>query len=130
MPGGETVLQYYITAHGQTQLHVNRVCSFHFFDVFIVLKEIPLIFGGGRVVRRCWVNFQCRGVLLTWITLGQGPIVLAVGAGGCCLDIFSLIFVSSSQQLVLCCLVGLESRSVHHHVSDYIFFILLGPFSV
>ena len=22
--------------------------------------------GGGRVVRRCWVNFQCRGVLLIW----------------------------------------------------------------
>ena len=48
--------------------------------------------GGGRVVRRCWVNFQCRGVLLTWITVGQGPIVLAVGAGGGCLDIFSLIY--------------------------------------
>ena len=47
---------------------------------------------GGRVVRRCWVNFQCRGVLLTWITVGQGPIVLAVGAGGGCLDIFSLIY--------------------------------------
>ena len=44
--------------------------------------------GGGRVVRRCWVNFQCRGVLLIWITVGQGPIVLAVGAGGGCLDIF------------------------------------------
>ena len=44
------------------------------------------------MVRRCWVNFQCRGVLLTWITVGQGPIVLAVGAGGCCLDIFSLIY--------------------------------------
>ena len=28
------------------------------------------------------VNFQCRGVLLIWITVGQGPIVLAVGAGG------------------------------------------------
>ena len=37
--------------------------------------------GGGRVVRRCRVNFQCRGVLLSWITVGQGPIVLAVGAG-------------------------------------------------
>ena len=37
--------------------------------------------GGGRVVRRCWVNFR-----------GQGPIVLAVGAGGGCLDIFSLIY--------------------------------------
>ena len=39
----------------------------------------------------CWVNFQCRGVLLVWITVGQGPIVLAVGAGGGCLDIFSLV---------------------------------------
>ena len=28
--------------------------------------------GGGRLVRRCWVNFQCRGVLLIWIILGQG----------------------------------------------------------
>ena len=37
---------------------------------------------GGRVVRRCWVNFQCWGVLLTWIIVGQGPTVLAVGAGG------------------------------------------------
>ena len=44
------------------------------------------------MVRRCWVNFQCRGVPLTWITVGQGPIVLAVGAGGGCLDIFSLIY--------------------------------------
>ena len=44
------------------------------------------------MVRRCWVNFQCRGVLLTWITVGKGPIVLAVGAGGGCLDIFSLIY--------------------------------------
>ena len=47
---------------------------------------------GGRVVRRCWVNFQCQGVLLTWITEGQGPIVLPVGAGGGCLDICSLIY--------------------------------------
>ena len=40
------------------------------------------------MVRRCWVNFQCRGVLLLWIIVGQGPIVLAVGAGAGCLDIF------------------------------------------
>ena len=46
--------------------------------------------GGGRVVRRCWVNFQCRGVLLIWILVVQGPIALAIGAGGGCLDIFSL----------------------------------------
>ena len=43
-------------------------------------------------MQRCWVNFQCRGVLLTWITVGQGHIVLAVGAGGGGLDIFSPIY--------------------------------------
>ena len=50
--------------------------------------------GGGWMVRRC--DFQCRGVLLIWIIVGQGPIVLAVGAGGGCLGIFfshlSLLF--------------------------------------
>ena len=54
--------------------------------------KISFLAGGGRVVRRCWVNFQCRGVLLLWIIVGQGPIALAVGAGGGCLDIFSLIY--------------------------------------
>ena len=35
----------------------------------------------------CWVNFQCRGVLLVWMIVGQGPNALAVGAGGGGLDI-------------------------------------------
>ena len=43
------------------------------------------------ITRRCWVNFQCWGVLLVCMIVGQGPIALAVGAGGGCLDIFSLI---------------------------------------
>ena len=47
---------------------------------------------GGRVVRWCWVNFQCQSVLLIWIRVGQGPTTLAVGAGGGCLDIFSLFY--------------------------------------
>ena len=51
--------------------------------------------GVGRVVRRCCVNFQCRGVLLIWIMVGQGPIALAVGAGGGCFDIFSLVYLFS-----------------------------------
>ena len=41
-------------------------------------------------------NFQCRGVLLVWIRVGQGPTALAVGAGGGCLDIFTLICPFSS----------------------------------
>ena len=82
------------------------------------------LLGAGRVVRRCWVNFQCRGVLqiwitvgqgvvgwsggamvlgklpvpgrpTIWITVGQGPTALAVGAGGGCLDIFTLLYLFS-----------------------------------
>ena len=53
--------------------------------------------GGGRVVRRCWVNLQGRGVLLICIIVGQGPIAHVVEAGGGCLDIFSLICHSSFQ---------------------------------
>ena len=29
---------------------------------------------------------------IIWIRVGQGPSVLAVGAGGGCLDIFSLVY--------------------------------------
>ena len=55
------------------------------------------------MVRRCWVNFQCRGVLLICITVGQGPVALAVGASGGYLDIFlssitSLFFLSLSER--------------------------------
>ena len=61
-----------------------------------IQMTFPMKVGGGRVVRRCRVNFQCQGVLLTWLTVGQGPIVLSVGAGWGCLDIFfshlSLLF--------------------------------------
>ena len=43
------------------------------------------------MVQWCWVNFQCWGVILIWIKVGQGPTTLAVGAGGGCLDFsFSL----------------------------------------
>ena len=45
------------------------------------------------MVPRCCVNFQCRGVPLIWIIVGQGPIALAVGAGGGCLDVFSLVYL-------------------------------------
>ena len=51
--------------------------------------------GGGRVERRCWINLQCRGVLQVWTIEGQRPIALALGAGGGCLDIFSLVYLFS-----------------------------------
>ena len=64
----------------------------HMLQAIVFSPFAHLLHRDGRVVRRCWVNFQCRGVLLIWIIVGQGPIALAVGAGGGCLDIFSLIY--------------------------------------
>ena len=46
-------------------------------------------------------NFQCRGVLLIWIVVGQGPTVLAVGAGGSCLDIFSSPEPKAAGELIV-----------------------------
>ena len=40
-------------------------------------------------------NFQCQVVLLIWITVGQGPTVLAVGAGASCGDFFFLSSIIS-----------------------------------
>ena len=53
------------------------------------------------MVRWNWINFQCWGVLLIWITVGQGPTVLAVSAGGGCLDIFLSSILSLSLSLSL-----------------------------
>ena len=36
-----------------------------------------------------------------WMIVGQGPIALAVGAGGDCLDIFSLLYPFSLPSLSL-----------------------------
>ena len=44
------------------------------------------------MVRWCWINFQCRVCPTYLVRVGQGPTALAVGAGGGCLDIFSLVY--------------------------------------
>ena len=41
------------------------------------------------MVRWPWVNFQCPTI---WMIVGLGPIALAVGADGGCLDIFTLLY--------------------------------------
>ena len=40
---------------------------------------VPIKQGGGRVVRWCWENFQCRGVLLIWFPLCKGQVILLSG---------------------------------------------------
>ena len=50
-----------------------------------------------------------------WMIVGQGPIALAVGEGGCCLDIFTLLYLFSplshslwepARYRLNCCLKG------------------------
>ena len=64
----------------------------------VISPTIPSV---AVVVRWCWVNFQCRGVLLIWLIVGQGPTALAVGTGWGFLDIFTLINLFSSFSLSL-----------------------------
>ena len=67
----------------QRNLSKQRLLRFLCIDIKrVCCKAFLLLLGGGRVVRWCWVNFQCRGVLLIWIRVGQEPIALAIGAGG------------------------------------------------
>ena len=53
------------------------------------------------MVRWCWVDFLCRGVLLIWIVVGQGPAALAVGAGGVVWTFFSRLSFLTSFSLSL-----------------------------
>ena len=58
---------------------------------------------GGRVVRWCWMSFQCRDVLLIWIIVGQGPTVLAKDVARVVWTIFlssinSLFFLPISER--------------------------------
>ena len=56
-------------------------------------RKIIVVVACGRVGQRCWINFQCWGVLLIWIKVGQKPTALAVGVS--CLDMFSLVYLNS-----------------------------------
>ena len=67
-----------------------------------LLKALTLFrIRGGQMVRWCWVNFQCRGVLLIRMIVGQGPTALAVGAGGVVWTFFlSSIILSLLHHLI------------------------------
>ena len=78
------------------------------------------------MVRWSWVNCQCRGVLLLWKIVGQGPNALAVGAGGGCLDIllssiFSLspcLWETARYRLKYCLKGPLNPKQPTNHVYD------------
>ena len=60
-------------------------------------RQDSFIWDGAKVLGKLPVP----GRPTIWITVGQGPTALAVGAGGGCLDIFTLIYPFSSFSLSL-----------------------------
>ena len=46
-------------------------------------------------------KLQVPGRPAIWITVGQGPTALTIGAGGGCLDIFTLIYPFSPESFSL-----------------------------
>ena len=58
------------------------------------------------MVRWCWVKLPVPGCPTICIIVGQGPPTLAVGAGGGCLDIFTLIYHFSFSPLSLSLSLG------------------------
>ena len=53
----------------------------------------PMGWSGGAMVLG---KLPMPGRPTIWMIVGQGPIALAVGAGGGCLDIFTLLYLFSS----------------------------------
>ena len=66
--------------------------------VSLIYLPLPGGWSGGAVVLG---KHQVPGRPTIWITVEQGPTALAVGAGGVCLDIFTLIYPFSALSLSL-----------------------------
>ena len=61
------------------------------FNTILIYSHLLRTLGGGSGGAKVLGKLPVPGRPTIWISVGQGPIVLAVGAGGGCLDIFSLI---------------------------------------
>ena len=90
-PQGEHLCKFILKSKYKCRIYGPDKLIYVTFKCSLDLQPAPKMFqmallllkdGGGWVERRCWVNFQCWGVLLVWMIVGQGPIALAIGAGG------------------------------------------------
>ena len=79
---------------------------------------LRIYFKGGRVVRWCWVNFHCRGVLLIWVRVGQRPTSLPVGAIGCCWAFFLSSIISLFFLSLFLCLGWMDDMRFYVHLNS------------
>ena len=69
-----------VTTFEITLTHKAERPSNYFFRLF-THYQAEQIKGCGRVVQWCWVNFQCRGVLLIWIIV-RGAVCRSISGLG------------------------------------------------
>ena len=84
-----TNFQYFSTTCPKDKIHLEygQHCNTrHYFD--ILLSLVWGWSGGARALGK----LLAPGRPTIWITVGQGPTALAVGAEGGCLDIFTLVY--------------------------------------
>ena len=82
-------------------VHLKQISHRKAVKSFIQSHISVLYFRGFQEVRWHWASFQCLGVLLVWLKVGQGPTALAVGSGGDCFDVCLLSSISSDFFLPL-----------------------------
>ena len=95
-------------AHIRNDIDNVRVSNAFTYLNYVQLKGGAMVLGKLPVPGRGWSGgamvlgkLPVPGRPTILITVGQGPIALAVGAGGGCLDIFTLIYPFSSFSLSL-----------------------------
>ena len=88
------ILKYLGCVCNVSCLSVYFIRSFSLSNCLFCILVVLISVVGGRVVRWCWVKLTVPGRPTLWIRVGQGPTALAVGAGGCCLDIFTVDYFS------------------------------------
>ena len=107
--GSGVLLVWIRVGQGPTTLAVGAGGGYlDIFTLIYAFSSLSPSLRGGRVARWCWVNFQCQGVLLIWIRVGQGPTTLAVRAG-CFVYHFSFLSPSlweTARYRLKCCLKG------------------------
>ena len=72
--------------------------SYSFSLRMLIISELWCGWSGGAMVLG---KLPMAGRPTIWLIVGQGPIALAIGAGGGCLDIFTLLYLFPSFSLSL-----------------------------
>ena len=89
VPGRPSCLENKIVGQGRASSWCWRGWFGYFFSHLSVVSFFSRGWSGGAMVLG---KLPVPGRPTIWITVGQGPTALTVGAGGGCLDIFTLLY--------------------------------------